>query len=93
MDEIPQYTIKKQARFDAELMAAVPDAEMRAEIERGIRFALRHFPAQGVDTKRSSPFPVYAWPLRETPRHPGLVVYYNFGGKTVLLMSVRVADE
>jgi hypothetical protein len=88
------YEIKKQGRFDASLLQAVSDADVAAEVERGIRFAVRYFPEAGIDTGRSTPAPVYAWPIMKTHRHPPLVVYYCVvPPRTVLLLSVRATEE
>ena len=88
------YEIKKQAPFNIALSLIFPNDEAAEEVERGIRFAVRYFPEQGIDTGRSAPTPIYAWLIAKTECHPPLVVYYCImPPRSVLLLTVRVTDE
>jgi hypothetical protein len=91
--EIPTYQILKQAHFDQEFRLAVPDQERLLEIERGLRFVLRHFPESGKDTGRRSPVIVYTWNIRGTERNPPLIFFYIFGNGKVILMGVKATID
>ncbi|MCX6381109.1 MAG: hypothetical protein NT023_16830 [Armatimonadetes bacterium] len=88
-----ERNVKKLEGFDTELHAVIPAQEVREDIEKAIRFAVRYFPEAGRFTGRAAPLPLFAWTLKATERTPPLTVYYCFDANTVILVSVQVAER
>jgi hypothetical protein len=84
--------IKKQGPFDQELLSIVPDPFVRYEIEKFLVETVGAHPEEGLLAGMAAPSPIYYWPLARTAVSPGLVVFYTFSEKILLLMSARQAE-
>ena len=93
MSDLPEWYIRKSHYFEETFAACVPDKGIRGEIERGIRFALSHFPEHGKFTGQSAPLPIYTWKILHTPQYPALTVFYTFGVGKLVLISVRLSGN